>query len=200
MKREKGNRREWIKMLNIAICDDDIQITGTIENLVRKIANKNFVEVETEVFWNGQGLLDAIIKDSKFDIIYLDIEMPKEDGISVAKRIRTYDKNVLIIYVTSHENHMRDSFSVRPFQFLVKPVAEEQMETCFKAVRRDILQALTLEQERFGIEPEITAKLAKAKCRIVEVPIDYAPRCKSSGKKIGFKDGLQAIACIWKYR
>lgn len=61
MKREKGNRREWIKMLNIAICDDDIQITGTIENLVRKIANKNFVEVETEVFWNGQGLLDAII-------------------------------------------------------------------------------------------------------------------------------------------
>ena len=75
-------------MLNIAICDDDIQITGTIENLVRRIANKNFVEVETEVFWNGQGLLDAIIKDGKFDIIYLDIEMPKEDGISVAKRIR----------------------------------------------------------------------------------------------------------------
>lgn len=84
MKREKGNRREWIKMLNIAICDDDIQITGTIENLVRKIANKNFVEVETEVFWNGQGLLDAIIKDSKFDIIYLDIEMPKEDGANYA--------------------------------------------------------------------------------------------------------------------
>lgn len=113
MKREKGNRREWIKMLNIAICDDDIQITGTIENLVRKIANKNFVEVETEVFWNGQGLLDAIIKDSKFDIIYLDIEMPKEDGISVAKRIRTYDKNVLIIYVTSHENHIDFSLDIK---------------------------------------------------------------------------------------
>lgn len=90
MKREKGNRREWIKMLSIAICDDEIQITGKIENLVRKIANKNFVDVETEVFWNGEGLLDAIIKDSKFDIIYLDIEMPKEDGISVAKRIRKY--------------------------------------------------------------------------------------------------------------
>ena len=83
MKREKGNRREWIKMLSIAICDDEIQITGKIENLVRKIANKNFVDVETEVFWNGESLLDAIIKDSKFDIIYLDIEMPKEDGISV---------------------------------------------------------------------------------------------------------------------
>lgn len=128
-------------MLSIAICDDEIQITGKIENLVRKIANKNFVDVETEVFWNGEWLLDAIIKDSKFDIIYLDIEMPKEDGISVAKRIRKYDKNVLIIYVTSHENHMRDSFSVRPFQFLVKPVSEEQMETCFKAAFNDINNA-----------------------------------------------------------
>lgn len=128
-------------MLSIAICDDEIQITGKIENLVRKIANKNFVDVETEVFWNGEWLLDAIIKDSKFDIIYLDIEMPKEDGISVAKRIRKYDKIVLIIYVTSHENHMRDSFSVRPFQFLVKPVSEEQMETCFKAAFNDINNA-----------------------------------------------------------
>ena len=138
MKREKENRREWIKMLNIAICDDDIQITGAIENLVQKIANKNFVDIETEVFWNGESLLEAIIKDGKFDVIYLDIEMPKEDGISVAKRIRMYDKNVLIIYVTSHENHMKDSFSVRPFQFLMKPVSEEQMETCFKAALSDI--------------------------------------------------------------
>lgn len=49
-----------------------------------------------------------------------------------------YDKNVLIIYVTSYENHMRESFSVRPFQFLVKPVSEEQMEMCFKAAYEDI--------------------------------------------------------------
>ncbi|MGM9992618.1 MAG: glycosyltransferase family 2 protein [Candidatus Bruticola sp.] len=74
------------------------------------------------------------------------------------------------------------------------------METCFKAIRRDIFQSLTLEQDRFGIEPEITAKLAKKRCRIAEVPISYAPRCKSSGKKIGFRDGLQAISCIFKYR
>ena len=74
------------------------------------------------------------------------------------------------------------------------------METCFKAVRRDVMQSLVLEQERFGIEPEITAKLAKKGCKIVEVPIEYNPRTKSDGKKIGFKDGLQAIRCILKYR
>ena len=73
-----------------------------------------------------------------YDIIYLDIEMNNEDGISTAKRIRKYDKNVLIIYVTSHENYMKESFSVRPFQFLVKPVSEKQMEICFMAAYEDI--------------------------------------------------------------
>ena len=128
-------------MLNIAICDDDIQTTGRMETMIRKIAKRNFTNAETEVFWDGRSLADAVMEGSSFDIIYLDIEMDKEDGISAAKRIRLYDKNVLIIYVTSHENHMRDSFSVRPFQFLVKPVDEEQMETCFKAAFSDINNA-----------------------------------------------------------
>lgn len=125
-------------MLNMAICDDDIQTTGRMEMLIQKIAKRNFVDTEIEVFWNGEGLVDAVIDGDCFDIIYLDIEMDKEDGISAAKRIRMYDKNVLIVYVTSHENHMKESFSVRPFQFLVKPVSEKQMEVCFKTAHEDI--------------------------------------------------------------
>lgn len=125
-------------MLNIAICDDDIQTTGKAEGLIQRIAKLNFVNIETEVFWSGESLVESVIKGSKFDIIYLDIEMDKEDGISAAKRIRKYDKNVLIVYVTSHENYMKESFSVRPFQFLIKPVNEKQMETCFKAALEDI--------------------------------------------------------------
>lgn len=58
--------------------------------------------------------------------------MGKEDGITVARRIRRTDRKTLIVYVTSHENYMKESFSVRPFQFLVKPVSESQMEICFK--------------------------------------------------------------------
>lgn len=125
-------------MLSIAICDDDIQTTGRMEMLIEKIAKQNFTDTDIEVFWNGKSLADAVVAGERFDIIYLDIEMDKEDGISAAKRIRTYDKNVLIIYVTSHENHMRESFAVRPFRFLVKPVSEEQMENCFKAAYEDI--------------------------------------------------------------
>ena len=125
-------------MLNIAICDDDIQTTGQIERLIQKIAKRNFVDTDIEVFWNGESLVNTVAAGDSFDIIYLDIEMDKEDGISAAKRIRIYDKNVLIIYVTSHENHMKESFVVRPFQFLVKPVSEKQMETCFMAAYEDI--------------------------------------------------------------
>lgn len=117
-------------MLNIAICDDDIQTTGRMDMLLQKIAKRNFMDVEIEVFWNGKSLADAVAKGTYFDMIYLDIEMDKEDGISAAKRIRAYDKNVLIIYVTSHENHMQESFEVRPFRFLVKPVSEKQIESC----------------------------------------------------------------------
>ena len=62
------------------------------------------MDVEIEVFWNGESLADAVAQGTYFDMIYLDIEMDKEDGISAARRIRTYDKNVRIIYVTSHES------------------------------------------------------------------------------------------------
>lgn len=128
-------------MLSIAICDDDIQTTGKMESIIQKMAKQNLVNIETEVFWDGKSLVEAIINKNNFDLIYLDIEMDKEDGISAAKKIREYDKNVLIIYVTSHENHMKESFSVHPFQFLVKPVNEKLMETCFKAAIDDINDA-----------------------------------------------------------
>ena len=70
------------------------------------------------------------------------------------------------------------------------------METCFKAIRRDVFLKLELSEERFGIEPEITAELARWGCSVKEVPIAYNPRLKSEGKKIGFRDGWQSALCI----
>ena len=74
------------------------------------------------------------------------------------------------------------------------------METCYKVFRRDIIQSIDIKEKRFGFEPEITAKLAKKRVRIKEVPISYHPRTNAEGKKIGFRDGLRAIYCILKYR
>ena len=73
------------------------------------------------------------------------------------------------------------------------------METCYKAFRRDIIQSIQIEENRFGFEPEVTAKIAKKKCRIYEVGISYYGRTYEEGKKIGWKDGVRALICIVKY-
>jgi glycosyltransferase involved in cell wall biosynthesis len=73
------------------------------------------------------------------------------------------------------------------------------METCYKMFRREVLQRLDLKEDRFGIEPEVTAKLARAGVRMYEVGISYAGRTYDEGKKIGWRDGLRALWCILKY-
>ena len=73
------------------------------------------------------------------------------------------------------------------------------METCYKMLKADVIKGITIEQNRFGFEPEITAKVAKMHCRIYEVGISYSGRDYTEGKKIGWKDGFQAMWCIIKY-
>lgn len=74
------------------------------------------------------------------------------------------------------------------------------METCYKVFRREVLQKITIRSNRFGVEPEITAKLAKLGVRIFEIPISYYGRKYSEGKKIGWKDGVNAIISIIRFR
>lgn len=73
------------------------------------------------------------------------------------------------------------------------------METCYKAFRREVLQAIPLEEDRFGFEPEITVKIAKRRLRIYEVGISYWGRTYEEGKKIGWRDGVRALFCLLKY-
>ena len=73
------------------------------------------------------------------------------------------------------------------------------METCYKAARRDVLSRITIEEDRFGVEPEITAKFAALNCRVQEVAIGYAGRTYAEGKKITWRDGVRAVWCIAKY-
>ncbi len=73
------------------------------------------------------------------------------------------------------------------------------METCYKAFRREILQSIPIEEDRFGFEPEITVKIAKRRLRVYEVGISYWGRTYEEGKKIGWKDGFHALWCLLKY-
>lgn len=73
------------------------------------------------------------------------------------------------------------------------------METCFKVFRREILEQITVEEDRFGFEPEVTAKVSRLDCRIYEVGISYYGRTYAEGKKIGWRDGVRAIVAILKF-
>ncbi|MDY7227821.1 glycosyltransferase family 2 protein [Hyalangium rubrum] len=73
------------------------------------------------------------------------------------------------------------------------------METCYKAFRAEVLRSITVEEERFGFEPEVTAKIARGNWRVYEVPISYHGRTYEEGKKIGWKDGVRALYVIAKY-
>lgn len=73
------------------------------------------------------------------------------------------------------------------------------METCYKVFRREIIESITIEEDGFGVEPELTAKFARAGHRIYEVGISYSGRTYAEGKKIGMRDGLHALLCIVKY-
>jgi len=73
------------------------------------------------------------------------------------------------------------------------------MECCYKVFRRDILRQIVIEEDRFGVEPELTAKVARLGCRVYEVGVSYAGRTYAEGKKIGWRDGFRALWCIVKY-
>ena len=73
------------------------------------------------------------------------------------------------------------------------------METCYKVFRREVIQSIHLEEQRFGFEPEVTVKIAKRRLRVYEVGISYSGRTYEEGKKIGWKDGVRAVWCMLKY-
>jgi len=85
------------------------------------------------------------------------------------------------------------------FSNMMTNINLKDMEVCYKAFRREVVNTIEIEEDRFGFEPEITAKVAKGQWRIYEVPISYYGRTYEEGKKIGWRDGVRAIVCILKY-
>jgi glycosyltransferase involved in cell wall biosynthesis len=86
------------------------------------------------------------------------------------------------------------------FSNMISNLNLTDMETCYKVIKKDVLQKIRLRSQRFGFEPEITVKLAKLKCRIYEVPISYSGRLYEEGKKISWRDGAAAIFHLVRYR
>lgn len=118
-------------MIRVAICDDDISFTGSIEEQLHTLTASLSMPLETETFFNGNSLLAELHRGIRYDIIFMDIEMPNIDGISVAKQLRLLDPATLLVYISSYDQYLRQLFEVGVFRFLDKPVDYSQLSECF---------------------------------------------------------------------
>lgn len=115
--------------IKLAVCDDDIKICSHIENILINILSHKFLEYDIDVFYSGEALCEEMER-TKYDLVFLDIELPKMNGVEIGKYIReTKNDNITqIVYISSKQEYAMELFKVRPIDFLVKPVDEEQIE------------------------------------------------------------------------
>ena len=126
-------------MLEIAVCDDEILTASNIEKMIENLAGKDAIDVDIDTFYDGSTLVNHIDQGKRYDIIYLDIEMVKQNGVDAARVIRKLDRNVLIIYVTSHESFAKEVFEVSAFRFISKPIDSQVFEKYFMDAKREIM-------------------------------------------------------------
>lgn len=188
---------------------DDMSKDGTREILEKEIAPMVSKIIYHEVNQGKGGALRTgfahatgdvvIIQDA--DLEYDPMEYPKVVYPIVAGRCDVcYGSRFLRQSAKGYKANQIANKGLTMLSNLFTHLRLTDMETCYKAFRREIIQAVDIQENRFGFEPEITAKVARMGVRIKEVPISYYPRSNEEGKKIGLKDGIRAIYCIWKYR
>lgn len=161
-------------MYRIGICDDDIAFGCQMEEYLRECALKEHIEVETEVFISGEEYLDFLKKESRLDLLFLDIEFGKRlDGIVVGHIIRSDPANEVtqIVYVSAKESYAMRLFKNRPMDFLIKPITREAIAR----VMAEYIKISSCSKHFFEYH------VGKAVCRIAINEIMYF---QCSGKKI----------------
>ena len=188
---------------------DDYSIDGTREIL--KNLNQNHIKVFYHEFNRGKGAaLRNEFKNATGDICIVqdaDLEYdPQEYPIVIEPIIKDKADVVFGSRFQSGRPHRVVYFWHRVGNGFLTLLSNfftdlnlSDMETCYKAFKSDIIKSIDIQENRFGFEPEITAKISKMDLRIYEVGISYYGRTYDEGKKIGWKDGFRAIYCILKY-
>ncbi len=188
---------------------DDKSSDGTSDILDKEIAPLVSKVIHHEVNQGKGGALRTGFQQATGDLVIIqdaDLEYdPNEYPLVVMPIINDecdvcYGSRFLKQAAKGYKANQIANKALTVFSNLFTGLSLTDMETCYKCFRREIIQAVDIKENRFGFEPEITAKISKMGIRIKEVPISYYPRTNAEGKKIGFKDGLRAVYCILKYR
>jgi glycosyltransferase involved in cell wall biosynthesis len=179
-------------VLQIAACDPRVKLIRHAHNMGKGAALRTGI---------GKASADIVlIQDA-------DLEYDPADYAALLKPILRGKADAVFgsRFIGSHEHRVLYFWHSLGNQFLtllsnmMTNLNLTDMEACYKVFKRELIQSVTLEENRFGIEPEIVAKIARTGARIYEVAISYHGRTYAEGKKIGWKDGISALRCIMKY-
>lgn len=189
---------------------DDYSLDGT-RTVLLDIARQPGVKVLFHGYNRGKGAaLRTAFAEAKGDVILIqdaDLEYSPHDYPLLLKPLELGTANVVYgsrFLANAQQDpsrlHRFGNWLLTKFSNLLTGQQLTDMETCYKVFRRELLEKFELEQDRFGFEPEFTAKLSNIGEKIVEVPVSYDSRDYSEGKKIGVRDAIDALWCIIKYR
>ena len=194
----------------IIIVDD-----GSTDGTREVLAQLDEAHADTRVYFHDRNMgkgaaLRTGFRNVTGDVVIIqdaDLEYDPADYFKLIKPIKEGKADVVYgsRFVGSDQHrvlffwHMIGNRFLTLFSNMLTNLNLTDMETCYKAFRREVLQQIVVAENRFGFEPEITAKVARLKVRIYEVGVSYAGRTYQEGKKIGWKDGISAIRCIIKY-
>jgi len=188
---------------------DDASCDGT-ENILAEMVKSLDFKIVRHLENRGKGA--AILRGLEeavgiwFLVFDADLEYRAEDALLLLREVKKYESGQVAIYGSRFLGGYKNKFSIHYFAnkfltFLANflfGLKLTDMETCLKLCPTKILKKLNLQAQRFEFEPEITAKLAKRKIKIVEIPINYKRRNYEQGKKIKARDGLVAIKTLFK--
>tara|TARA_B100000287_G_scaffold412961_1_gene444004 strand:+ start:707 stop:1393 length:687 start_codon:yes stop_codon:yes gene_type:complete len=203
VKNEKNYDKEIIVI-------DDFSTDGTREILKNDISEKiDELILNDRNFGKGYSVRQGI-KRARGDIILIQDADLEYDPSDYSKLIEPIKKNYADVvygsrFVGSEEKrvlffwHSIGNYFLTTLSNMFSNLNLTDMENCYKVFKSEIIKNIELKENRFGFEPEVTAKIAKKNCRIYEVGVKYYGRTYDQGKKIGWKDGVSAIRCIFKY-
>ncbi len=161
-------------MLRIAFCDDDLSVLNEINLLLQQYCTERSQEMEYAAFFSPLELLAEMEKRMHWDILFLDIIMPGEDGISVAREIRQYDNTVKIIFLTSSSEFAVDSYTVGAYYYQIKPVEKQSFFRLMDAAISECEKA-----RRCGL-------ILRCKSGITRVDLDRLEYCEVIGRTLLF--------------
>lgn len=117
-------------MIKIAICDDDSAVAESIESHLMILSAEYRKKFEIDVYYSGEKL-GTFFEEQKYDLLFIDIEMPRISGIDTVKLIRELNQDALVIFISSHKTYFEQLFDVQPFNFLHKPIDWEKFDDIF---------------------------------------------------------------------